>query len=137
MQPQIKKKIRVERRKRGRTEAGSTGAGGRGGESGSFPKRKGKGGFDVAEEGEDPGGRCPSDLQTEPSLGLAACNPSHGQKLRGGRKRKGVSPASVNSFPVCRNHEKIKRKKRDGGEKTCHQDNSLSLEPVWILSGRG
>lgn len=53
------------------------------------------------------GGRS-SDLQTEPSLSLAACNPSHGERLSGGgrgggkgrgRKRKGVSPASVKPIP--------------------------------------
>lgn len=35
------------------------------------------------------GGRCSSDLQTEPSLSLAACNPSHGKILRAGGGRGG------------------------------------------------
>lgn len=49
-----------------------------------------------------------SDLQTEPSLSLAACNPSHEEKKnsegRGGveGKRKGVSPRTWKPFPVCR-----------------------------------
>lgn len=89
MQPQIKKKVQVERRKRGETEAGSRGAGGRGGH---------------------PGGRCPSDLQAEPSLSPAACNPSQGPKLRGGGRGR-ASLLQVNPFPECRNMKNQKKEK--------------------------
>lgn len=94
-----------------------------------------KGSSGEKEEREDgggghPGGRRPSDLQAEPSLSPAACNPSQGPRLRGGGRGR-ASLLQVNPFPECRTMKNQKK------EKMSLQDKGLSLEPAWILGGRG
>lgn len=86
MQPQIKKKDLSGEKEEGEQEGGGGGQEQQKegeGESGSFPKRKRKG-LMLQRRERILGARCSSDLQTEPSLSLAACNPSHGKKLRVG-----------------------------------------------------
>lgn len=105
MQPQIRKKRRVWRE----------GKGGGGGKWWFIFQKEKKRSFDVSEEWEDPGGRRPSDLQTEPRLG-GRMQPLYGDNSgkEGGEGIGGGGSLSYECKPIASVQESWRNKRKKG-----------------------